>query len=116
MGDEPHERLRRNNMKKICLAVLATLLSASAHAQHAGDNVAVLGWFHVMPQDSSTPLTTHVAPTPINTPLRLPNSFTSPGTGLSTNSADTVGLVFSHYLTDHIAVTTVAGVPPVFKI
>ncbi|RAS25337.1 OmpW/AlkL family protein [Paraburkholderia bryophila] len=103
-------------MKKICLAILSVCLSASAYAQHAGDNVAVLGWFHVMPQDSSTPLTTNVAPTPINTPLRLPSSFTSSGTGLSTGSADTVGLVFSHYLTDHIAVTTVAGVPPVFKI
>jgi outer membrane protein len=103
-------------MKRVCLAILFAVLSASAYAQHAGDNVAVLGWFHVMPQDSSTPLTTNVAPTPINTPLRLPNSFTSPGTGLSTNSANTVGLVFSHYLTDHIAVTTVAGVPPVFKI
>jgi outer membrane protein len=103
-------------MKKNYLALLAACLSASSHAQQAGDNVAALGWFHVMPQDSSTPLTTHVAPTPINTPLRLPSSFTSAGTSLSTNSADTVGLVFSHYLTDHIAVTTVAGVPPEFKI
>lgn len=103
-------------MKKLTFAILAGCLSASAYAQHAGDNVAVLGWFHIMPQDSSTALTTNVAPTPINTPLRLPNSFTSAGTGLSTNNADTVGLTFSHYLTDHIAVTTVAGVPPVFKI
>ncbi|WP_027213656.1 OmpW/AlkL family protein [Burkholderia sp. WSM2232] len=103
-------------MKRICLLMLAACLSVSAHAQHAGDNVAVLGWFHVMPKDSSTPLTTNVAPTPINTPLRLPSSFTSAGTSLSTNTANTVGLVFSHYLTDHIAVTTVAGVPPVFKI
>jgi outer membrane protein len=36
-------------MKKIRLAILATVLSASAHAQHAGDNVVALGWFHVMP-------------------------------------------------------------------
>jgi outer membrane protein len=114
--DELEPRLRRNKMKKIYFALLAASLSAGAHAQQAGDNVASLGWFHVMPQDSSTPLTTHVAPTPINTPLRLPSSFTSSGTSLSTNNADTVGLVFSHYLTDHIAVTTVAGVPPVFKI
>lgn len=103
-------------MKRILIAALAACLSLSAHAQQAGDNVAVLGWFHVMPQDSSSPLTTNVAPTPINTPLRLPNSFTSGGTGLSTNNADTVGLVFSHFLTDHIAITTIAGVPPVFKI
>jgi outer membrane protein len=103
-------------MKKMLIAALTACLSLSAHAQQAGDNVAVLGWFHVMPQSSSSPLTTHVAPTPINTPLRLPNSFTSAGTGLSSNNAETAGLVLSHFLTDHIAITEVAGVPPLFKI
>jgi outer membrane protein len=103
-------------MKRIAIAALAACLSFSAHAQQAGDNVAVLGWFHVMPQKSSTPLTTTVAPTPINTPLRLPTTFTSPGTGFSSNNADTAGLVISHFFTDHIAVSTVAGVPPVFEI
>lgn len=103
-------------MKRILIAALAACLSLSVHAQQAGDNLAVLGWFHVAPQQSSSPLTTYVAPTPINTPLRLPNSFTSTGTGLSTNNADTAGLVFSHFLTDHIALTSVAGVPPVFKV
>ncbi|WP_042298577.1 OmpW/AlkL family protein [Paraburkholderia bannensis] len=109
----------RRTAKAAAAAAVATCaagLSTAAHAQHAGDNVAVLGWFHVMPQQSSTPLTTTVAPTPINTPLRLPNSFTSPGTGLSTSKADTVGLVFTHFLTDHIAVSSVAGVPPTFKL
>lgn len=103
-------------MKKIVIAALAAGISLSAHAQHAGDNVVSLGWFHVMPQDSSTPLTTTVAPTPINTPLRLPNSFTSEGTSLSTNNADTAGLVISHFFTNHFAVTSVAGIPPTFKI
>ncbi len=103
-------------MKKIIIAALAACVSLGAHAQQAGANVVSLGWFHVMPQDSSTPLTTNVAPTPINTPLRLPDSFTSAGTGLSTNNADTAGLIFSHFFTDHFAVTSVAGVPPTFKI
>ncbi|MGF6779371.1 OmpW/AlkL family protein [Paraburkholderia sp. GAS334] len=103
-------------MRKIIIAALAAGASLSAHAQHAGDNVVSLGWFHVMPQDSSTPLTTHVAPTPINTPLRLPSSFTSAGTSLSTSNADTAGLVISHFFTDHLAVTSVAGIPPTFKI
>ncbi|WP_028226960.1 OmpW/AlkL family protein [Paraburkholderia ferrariae] len=103
-------------MRRIVMAALTAGLSMSAHAQHAGDNVAVLGWFHVAPVDSSTPLTTNVAPVPINTPLRLPNSFTSQGTGLSTARADTVGLVFTHFLTDHIAVSSVAGIPPTFKL
>ncbi|HDR9487616.1 TPA: OmpW family protein [Burkholderia aenigmatica] len=106
-------------MKKtlLCAAAAAAVLAPlAAHAQSAGSNVVTLGWFHVMPQQSSTPMTTNVAPTPINTPLRLPPSFTSPGTGLRTSGADTVGLTVSHFLTDHIAVTSVAGVPPVFKV
>ncbi|MPW22287.1 OmpW family protein [Paraburkholderia sp. CNPSo 3157] len=107
-------------MKKLLVAASAAALGAlatqNAHAQKAGDNLVTLGWFHVMPQDSSTPLTTHVAPVPINTPLRLPSSFTSPGTSLSTTNADTAGLVFSHFVTDHVAVTSVAGIPPKFQI
>ncbi|WP_325099364.1 OmpW/AlkL family protein [Burkholderia contaminans] len=106
-------------MKKtlLCAAAgAAAVVPLAAHAQSAGSNVVTLGWFHIMPQQSSTPMTTNVAPTPINTPLRLPPSFTSPGTGLRTSGADTVGLTVSHFLTDHIAVTSVAGVPPVFKV
>ncbi|MBN3758926.1 OmpW family protein [Paraburkholderia sp. Tr-20389] len=98
------------------LAAALSFASLDAYAQKAGDNLVTLGWFHVMPQDSSTPLTTHVAPVPINTPLRLPSSFTSQGTSLSTNNADTAGLVFSHFVTDHFAVTSVAGIPPKFEI
>ncbi len=100
-------------MKKLLAAgkplavAIAACASMSAHAQSAGDNVVGLGWFHVMPQDSSNELTTHVAPTPINTPLRLPSQFTSAGTSLSTKSADTFGLVFTHFFTDHIATTFV---------
>jgi len=101
---------------KPVLAAVAAVAATTAHAQYAGDNVAVLGWFHVMPKDSSSPLTTDVAPTPINTPLRLPDSFTSQGTGLSTSNANTVGLVITHFFTDHIAVSSVAGVPPVFQL
>ena len=71
-------------MKRMLIAALTACLSLSAHAQQAGDNVAVLGWFHVAPKDSSSALTTNVAPVPINTPLRLPNSFTSAGTGAET--------------------------------
>jgi len=106
-------------MRKILAAVIGcagACASMTAHAQSAGDNVVGLGWFHVMPQDSSSELTTHVAPVPINTPLRLPSQFTSAGTSLSTKSADTFGLVFTHFFTDHIATTFVGGVPPEFEL
>jgi outer membrane protein len=106
-------------MKKIVLcaaAGAAALAPLAVRAQSAGSTVVTLGWLHIMPQQSSSPFTTDVAPTPINTPLRVPASFTSPGTGLHTSGAETVGLTVSHFLTDHIAVTTLAGVPPLFHV
>jgi outer membrane protein len=103
-------------MRRILVAAIAACLSSAAFAQQAGDNVVSLGWFHIAPIDSSSELTTDVAPTPIMTPLRLPDQFTSSGTSLTTNNADTVGLLFTHFFSDNIAVTTVAGVPPTFQI
>ena len=114
LGIDGHASTKRA-FAAACIAGFG-LFAGIAHAQKAGDNVVTLGWFHIMPQDSSTPMTTHVTPQPIDTPLRLPSAFISDGTGLSTSGADTLGLVFSHFLTDHIALTTVAGVPPTFKI
>lgn len=107
---------KRTGARMGACAAMLSIAAGSAYAQKAGDNVVSLGWFHIMPQDSSTPMTTYVTPQPIDTPLRLPSAFTSSGTGLSVNNADTAGLVISHFFTDHIALTTVAGVPPTFKI
>lgn len=96
-------------MKKLIAACVVAGASTGAFAQQAGDLVATLGWLHVMPQDSTNGLTTNVVNSPINGPLRLPGSFTSPGTSLTVNNADTVGLTFTYFFTDHIAVTSVLG-------
>jgi outer membrane protein len=103
-------------MSKLLVPLVAACLSTAAYAQHAGDNVVSLGWFHIAPQDSSDPLTTHVAPTPINGPLGLPSAFTSAGTGLTVGNANTLGLTFSHFFTDHLALTALGGIPPEFRI
>ncbi len=72
------------NHNKLVLATacaIATALSAHpAYAQSAGSNLISLGWFHVMPQDSSTNETTTVPTTPVYQVLGLPTSFTSPNT------------------------------------
>jgi outer membrane protein len=94
----------------------AACISTGTHAQQAGDNVVSLGWFHIAPQYSSDPLTTHIAPVPINEPLGLPAAFTSAGTGLAVSNANTLGLTFTHFVTDHIALTALGGVPPEFRI
>ncbi len=88
----------------------------AAQAQKAGDNVVALGWFHIRTAGNSGPFTTSVIDVPINGPLGLPSSFSAPGSSISTSNADTVGLTFSHFFTDHIALATVGGIPPKFKL
>jgi len=97
------------------LGIGISLASTSATAQQAGDNVVNLGWFHIAPQDSSKPMTTSTNQEGI-TPTLVPASFTSPGSGAKVSNADTLGLVFTHFVTDNIAVQTVAGVPAKFKL
>ncbi|WP_373378894.1 OmpW family protein [Cupriavidus nantongensis] len=98
--------------------VLAALASTAvpAHAQKKGDNVVSAGWFHIRTHGQSDPLTTSLLDVPINYPLGLPSSFTAPGSSISSSNANTLGLTFSHFVTDHIAITAVGGIPPEFKL
>ncbi|WP_042883638.1 OmpW/AlkL family protein [Cupriavidus necator] len=99
----------------LMLAALAAF-ATPAHAQKKGDNVVSAGWFHIRTHGQSDPLTTTLLDAPINYPLGLPSTFTAPGSSLSSSNANTLGLTFSHFVTDHIAVTAVGGVPPEFKL
>lgn len=99
----------------LMLAALATFASPS-YAQKKGDNVVSAGWFYIQTHGKSDPLTTTLLDVPINNPLGLPSSFTAPGSSLSSSNANTLGLTFSHFVTDHIAVTAVGGIPPEFKL
>ncbi|SPR95880.1 OmpW/AlkL family protein [Cupriavidus taiwanensis] len=99
----------------LALAALASI-AMPAHAQKKGDNVVSAGWFHIRTHGQSDPLTTTLLDVPINYPLGLPSSFTSPGSSISSSNANTLGLTFSHFVTDHIAITAVGGIPPEFKL
>jgi outer membrane protein len=76
--------------------------STAAQPQSAGDFVAGFGWFHLAPQDWSTPLTVSA----------LRTSVTEAGTGATVDDSDTFGLTATYFFTDHIAATAVLGVPP----
>jgi outer membrane protein len=92
-------------LRHVALAALATLGSAHALAQQAGDWVLGAGWIHLAPQDSSDPLT-------LTSPVRqvIPNS------GASVSNADTLGLNAVYFVDSHWAVEGVVGVPPKFKL
>lgn len=92
--------------KIAALSVLAAF-AAPVMAQQAGDNIVSAGWFHIVPQDSSTGIT--VA------------SGTGAGTYTSTahsavSNGNTLGLALTHFFTDNIAVTLDGGIPPEFTL
>lgn len=74
-----------------------------------GRNVMAVGWFHIRPIDSSTPLTTSTSSLGLGT-------WQSPGTDVRVSNADTLSLTFTHFFDDNWAGTFVGGVPPKFNL
>ena len=85
--------------------VIAATLSSTAFAQTAGDNIVNLGWFHIAPQDSSTPLS-----------ITSPVSSTLPGSGASVEKSDTLGVSWTHFFTANWATSLDLGAPPTYKV
>lgn len=92
-------------LPQVLVLLAASTLSLPAAAQSAGDSVVNLGWFHLDTHDSSEPLTrTQPAGGPIA------------NSGAAVSSADTWGLAYSYFFTDHFALTLDAGAPPKFDL
>lgn len=79
--------------------------SLPAAAQSAGDNIVNVGWFHLTTDDSSEPLV-----------RRSPALGPIPGSGATVGDADTLGIAFTHFVTDNFALTADLGIPPKFKL
>lgn len=93
----------------VCACVLVLFMSSAGRAQTAGSFFLTAGWFHLAPQDSSTPLrVTSVGGRPVD--------ITVPNTGAGVSSADTLGFTAGYFVTDHIAAEFEFGVPPKFDV
>lgn len=88
---------------------LALLVTAGmAQAQTAGSNVINFGWLNIAPHNDSTPLTIiNYGGAPVN--------MVQTGSGFKALEANTIGLTFSHYFTDHISGQFFAGIPTDLK-
>jgi outer membrane protein len=93
-------------LKVAALAIVAAF-STSASAQSANENVISAGWFHIAPQDSSSPLT-------ITSPANFAGTLT--GSGASVDTSDTFGVSWVHFFTDNWAGSLDLGVPPTYKL
>ncbi len=92
-------------LSKIAALSLAAAFSLPAAAQSAGDNIVNVGWFHLYTDDSSQPLQ-----------RTSPGSQTFTGSSASVGNADTLGIAFTHFFTDNIALTADLGIPPKFHL
>lgn len=90
---------------KIAVVALAAAFSSAALAQSANENVVSVGWFHIAPQDSSTPLS-----------ITSPAAVTLPNTGATVENSDTLGFSWTHFFTDHWAGALDIGIPPTYKL
>ncbi len=93
-----------NTTLKIAALAVAAAFSSAASAQSANENVINLGWYHIAPQDSSSPLT-----------ITTPAVGQVPDTGASVKSSDTLGFSWTHFITDNWAGSLDLGIPPTYK-
>ncbi|CAB3755059.1 membrane protein [Burkholderia sp. MSh2] len=94
-------------MKHASAAILLSMsVVSSVYAQSSGQLMINAGWLHMAPQDSSEPLTVNA----------LGRSNTMAGSGASISDADTVALTATYFVTDHIALETILGVPPKLRL
>ncbi|RKP45717.1 OmpW/AlkL family protein [Pararobbsia silviterrae] len=95
------------NYKIIAAGAMALACAGAAHAQSAGSFILSTGWFHLSPQDQSSPFTlVSRGGTTFNDPIA--------NTGAAVSDADTIGFTGTYFVTDNIAVEGVMGVPPKF--
>src|SRR5450830_1360989 len=94
-------------LPKIAALSVMAACAAPAMAQSAGDNIIGAGWFHIVPQDSSSGITGTGG---------LVNGTTSPNAHSAVSNGNTLGLAFTHFFTDNIALTLDGGIPPEFTL
>lgn len=94
----------------------AFAVCAPAFAQEAGDLVVMTGYLYVHPLDQSGTIETRLRPSALGAVLGIPQEFGSPGTSLSAENTDTLGLSTAYFVTDTIAVELKAGIPPVVDV
>ncbi|HKY90062.1 MAG TPA: OmpW family outer membrane protein [Nevskiaceae bacterium] len=99
------------------LAALLLLLSAPASAQEeAGDIVVLSGYVYLHPLEQSGDIVTRVRESLASNVLGIPEEFRSPGTSLSAEDSDTLGLSVAYYFAPGWAIELDAGNPPVVNV
>jgi outer membrane protein len=111
-------------LKAFAACLLLSLPAASfatdeAEAESAparrGNHLIQVGVFHIDTLDDSEPLHTTLKPGAAAL-LGVQSEFDSEGTGAQVSSSDTLALIYSYFLTDHVALKFEGGIPARFKL
>ncbi|WP_176256940.1 OmpW/AlkL family protein [Derxia lacustris] len=93
-------------LARLVIAVATALGTlGAAQAQSAGSQVVSLGALRYKPNDSSQPLNI------TNVPASL-GGASQPGSGFTISAENTVAFTYEYYLTDHIGLEVLGGLPP----
>lgn len=92
---------------KIAALSLFACCAAPVMAQSAGSTVVNVGWAHIAPDDSSTPLA-------ITAPAKFAGAI--PGSGAGVANTDTLGVSINYFYTDHLVFAADLGVPPTYNL
>lgn len=102
-----------------CAALLPTAVfaadEAEAAAAQAGRHLLQVGVFHVDTLDGSDPLHTTLKPGAAAL-LGVQGEFDSAGTSATVSSSNTLALIYSYFLSDHVALKFEGGIPAKFKL
>jgi outer membrane protein len=90
-----------------CGVLLLVVSAGDADAQHAGDSVLGAGRAQLQTRDKSKPLNI-TGGTSASGPVA--------NTGSSVSNEGTLEVTYSYFVTDHVAVTGVGGIPPRFDL
>ena len=94
-------------LPSLAFIAASSFMASSAVAQSAGDTVFNVGWFYIQPNDSSEPLN-RTAPSSM--------AGTIPNSSASVGNANTLAFSLTHFVSDNMAVTLDAGLPPKFTL
>lgn len=98
-----------------CGAFAADGAEAESAPARKGNHLLQVGVFHVDTLDSSEPLHTTLKPGAAAL-LGVQSEFDSPGTSATVSSSDTLALIYSYFLSDHLALKFEGGIPAKFKL
>jgi outer membrane protein len=99
--------------------IVAVLLLGSMPGfaqEEAGDIVVLGGYVYIHPLEQSGDIVTSVRESLASTVLGIPEEFRSPGTSLSAENSDTLGLAVAYYFAPGWAIELDAGNPPVINV